>query len=758
MNKFFKILPILVVLTALLIPSAAGAVMQIRIDLSDKADIAKIAGLNLDIIYRDRNLYYIDIAGSQKDLTTLENNGLRYSIIHEDMTAFYQSRNSDILEMGGYPTMDEAYDSLDLYQSLYPHILTERDSVAYSHEGRPIYMVKLSDNPFVDEPEPEIFINGTIHAREPGSLLFNLYFIRYLCDNYGSDPLVTELVDNREFYFIPLINPDGYEYNRQTNPNGGGMWRKNRNGEGIDLNRNWGYMWGYDDEGSSPYPDDPTYRGPAAFSEVETEGMRQFCNSREFVTALNYHSYGEYCLYAYAYDDTARAEDLELFVAMGDTMTSVNDYAYGTAWQLLYPVNGDAVDWQYGDRDEKDKILSFVIEVGGSGDGFWPSQYRIPQINEENLDLALILSDLSDNPYKIFPPVPPTIYPIGTVPTSGFDIYWNHYDTLNPAIAYEIVEKSGYVRTTEGFEEGTDNWEIDGWVLRDYRPFNGEYSIYSGYQNRAFFTATLINPIAVNPGDDLTFFTWYHIEEDWDYAYIQVSTNNGLTYENLEGNITTNSNPNGNNRGNGITGSHRYWDEAIFPLDDYEGQEIKLRLLYITDANTLREGMYIDDLFPIDDFQVSVILDSNISDTTYHIDSRDSGLYYYQVKGKDADDQWGSYSSLEIANVGGVTGIDDKRNDNVPYAFSLQNNYPNPFNAGTNIGFMLPEPGNIKLEVYNLLGERVAVLADGQYPRGQHTINWDGTDSNGNELASGFYFYRLFSGEKSATKRMLMIK
>jgi hypothetical protein len=186
----------------------------------------------------------------------------------------------------------------------------------------------------------------------------------YLCDNYGSDPEITELVNNREIFFVPVINPDGYEWNRITNPNGGGMHRKNRNPSGnVDLNRNWGYMWGYDDNGSSPYPDDPTYRGMAAFSEPETNSLRQFIISREFNIILNIHAYGNLILYSWGYENIY-APDNALLNAIGDSAAVQNNYEVGTAWELLYNVNGDANDWQYGDQIEKPKILGFVAEIG----------------------------------------------------------------------------------------------------------------------------------------------------------------------------------------------------------------------------------------------------------------------------------------------------------------------------------------------------------------------------------------------------------
>ena len=116
--------------------------------------------------------------------------------------------------------------------------------------------------------------------------------------------MLTRLVDEREIFILPVVNPDGYVYNEMIAPDGGGMWRKNRNPEfapdyGVDLNRNYGYMWGYNDFGSSPDPSDATYRGTAPFSEPETANIRAFVNSHEFVFAVNYHSHSDLILWSF---------------------------------------------------------------------------------------------------------------------------------------------------------------------------------------------------------------------------------------------------------------------------------------------------------------------------------------------------------------------------------------------------------------------------------------------------------------------------
>ena len=94
-----------------------------------------------------------------------------------------------------------------------------------------------------------------------------IYFMQYILSQYGTDPEITCLINNRELYFVPCANPDGYVYNQTTNPNGGGFWRKNRrnNGDGtfgVDLNRNFDYNWGFDNNGSSPITSSEVYRGP----------------------------------------------------------------------------------------------------------------------------------------------------------------------------------------------------------------------------------------------------------------------------------------------------------------------------------------------------------------------------------------------------------------------------------------------------------------------------------------------------------------
>ena len=121
--------------------------------------------------------------------------------------------------MGGYYTLAEIEADLDEMFQLFPNLITQKFSIGTSIEGKPIWAVKISDNPNSNENESAVGFDALVHAREPQSMATQMYFIWYLLENYGTDPEATYLINNREIYCVPCFNPDGYEYNRLTDPN-----------------------------------------------------------------------------------------------------------------------------------------------------------------------------------------------------------------------------------------------------------------------------------------------------------------------------------------------------------------------------------------------------------------------------------------------------------------------------------------------------------------------------------------------------------
>ena len=93
-----------------------------------------------------------------------------------------------------------------------------------------------------------------------------------------------------------------------------------------------------------------------------------------------------------------------------------------------------------------------------------------------------------------------------------------------------------------------------------------------------------------------------------------------------------------------------------------------------------------------------------------------------------------------------------------PSEFSLSQNYPNPFNPATSIKFVLSKSGEVKIEVFNILGQRVRTLVDQHLKPGHMVVDWDGKDDGGEEVSSGIYFYRLKAGDFTQTRKMVLLK
>lgn len=352
---------------------------------------------------------WVGVTLSETELNNVRDLGLQTRVTVEDMTKYFSRRlavgPANALgfgdgSMGGNYTFDEVVAQLDSMRTLYPDLITEKFSIGYTLQGRNMWAVRITKNPDAPSADPEVLYTALTHAREPQGMMNLIYFMWYLLTNYGTDPEATYLVDNRQLYFVPVINADGYEANRRISPWGGGMRRKNMRNvvtdndvNGVDLNRNYGYQWGYDNIGSSPNAAAETYRGTGPFSEPEITNVAILSVEHAFKLALNYHSYGNLLLYPWDYTSDHESPDSVLYAEYGADMTRYNHYTTGPSGKSLYIVNGGATDWMYGDQASKNKIFSMLPEVGGPADGFWPATARILPIAIENLYPNLYLAN-----------------------------------------------------------------------------------------------------------------------------------------------------------------------------------------------------------------------------------------------------------------------------------------------------------------------------------------------------------------------------
>ena len=365
---------------------------------------------------------------SKDELVMVQHAGYQIEILHADYSAYIEDRNQAMRgqidyinshkdefnsagvsnytipqhfhlgSMGGFFNLQEVLNQLDSMRLFYPNLISVKAAAGNNNtiEGRPIYYVIISNTPNQVTNKPKVFYNSLIHAREPMGMQQLIFYMWYLLENYDTSDEIKYLVDNLQLYFIPVVNPDGYEFNHAGFPIGGGLWRKNRRdnggGEyGVDLNRNFGYKWGCDNNGSSPDPFSETFRGTAPFSEPETQIIRDFCTTNVFNVSQNFHTYSNYTMYPWCWQ-TALTPDSSIDVTYASFLTKQNGYLTGTPGQILYNTNGDALDWQYGEQITKPKAICFTTETGTQTDGFWPFANRIITLSQENMYANLMIA------------------------------------------------------------------------------------------------------------------------------------------------------------------------------------------------------------------------------------------------------------------------------------------------------------------------------------------------------------------------------
>ncbi|MFI9816455.1 M14 family metallopeptidase [Saccharothrix variisporea] len=305
----------------------------------------------------------------------------------------------------GYHNFQEMVTELNQTVTDHPN-LVRLSTIGKSYQGRELWTLKISDNPGVDEAEPEVLFTCNMHAREHLTVEMCLRIIKQYTDGYATNPTIKNLVDTREIWIVPMVNPDGVEYDIATGSFR--SWRKNRQpnstSTGTDPNRNFGYQWGCCG-GSSSSGSSETYRGPSAFSAPEVARIRDFVNGRvvggvqQIKTHIDFHTYSELILwpYGYTYNDTAPGLDstqASAFSTLGRRMAALNGYTPQQSSDL-YITDGTINDWLWGVH----KIWSYTFEMyptGSGGGGFYPRDTVIATQtarNDSAVELFLSYSD-----------------------------------------------------------------------------------------------------------------------------------------------------------------------------------------------------------------------------------------------------------------------------------------------------------------------------------------------------------------------------
>ncbi|XP_073978134.1 carboxypeptidase B-like [Rhodnius prolixus] len=293
----------------------------------------------------------------------------------------FEGRKGHKMTWRSYHRLSDIYGYLDYLAETYPDTVTV-GSVGNSVEGRQIKYIRISSG----KPNAKKFwLDGGIHAREWISPATVTYIISEFVENRDKH---LPVIDGIDFYIVPVVNPDGYEYTHY----GQRLWRKNRSKgnyfcPGTDLNRNWGYMWG--GQGTSGDNCREIYRGTGPFSEPETRSVSNFVlNNKDNMKAfITFHSYGQYILIPYGYKtgvlppDFNELERVARKAALAIKSSSGASYSVGNSAKLLYAASGGADDWAKGSAGIK---YAYTIELRDQGSfGFvLPAQYIIPTAKE----------------------------------------------------------------------------------------------------------------------------------------------------------------------------------------------------------------------------------------------------------------------------------------------------------------------------------------------------------------------------------------
>jgi len=293
--------------------------MEIKVYLNSPYDYETLHNLKLngDVYSGFGRMYVVP-----DELAKVEKTSLHYEIIVEDLQAHSEYLRGLKAEWLSYNDIVALMDSC---AAAFPFIC-KKTVLGQSVQGRDISVCIISDNVALKEYEPKVMFDGGIHGDELCSMENVARMIRYLCVNYGSDPTVTDLVNNREIWLYPNVNPDGRVMMQRYNANG------------VDLNRDWGYMW--DAWGGSP----------GAYSQIETKLLRSCMYNNNFVVHTTYHSGTEYISYPWSYR-ASQCPDYAHIDQLAGVYSSVSGYSnldYGQGCTGMYPINGSSKDTNYG--------------------------------------------------------------------------------------------------------------------------------------------------------------------------------------------------------------------------------------------------------------------------------------------------------------------------------------------------------------------------------------------------------------------------
>ncbi len=767
--------------------------------------------------------YVVATPGDQRRLAAA---GFALATVEPDVDARRQ-RLAAARALGAYHTYDETVAEVESLAAQYPAIC-RLETLGQSVEGRPLLGLKISDEPAIDDPtEPDVLFVGCHHAREFMSVEVPLDLAHTLLEGYGVRPQITGLVDSREVWIVPLLNPDGHVFQEEYaaspawSPPG---WRKNRRPNpdgtfGIDPNRNYSFQWAYDDEGSSAEGTDETYRGPAPFSEPETQAMRRLVERQRFVVAVSFHSFGGLLLYPWGYTRDTLTDDQPVFAVLADSMVGSNGYRPGNAYfGTIYKTNGEFCDYLYGElslqKPQQTFAFTFELNTGGEG-GFWPDETRIaPTCAALRPAHLFAIAAAGGVRGPLAPPQPLLVAQQDSQDRRRIQLDWTQpVDAENPVDHYEVFEiLSAPVGTAAPVICAAGARTVLGSGIP--RPGSGHVVLHVDAQ----------------------------LEPLWDYAYVEARGRDGAWHA-LRGTATTNASPTGRNSGNGWTG-HVIDRRLGFDIDAIQGDHFDLALR-LDAAPTAPRPPYVEARLDLAAtfLEERNVIDPHVTGTHYTVVSNRGGIVGFGVTAVDVQGQrtdseirffalpvtavslqdvevvaegqtiearwhpasgeaqieaWvravragdavasvpeapvadGFARAATVAGTDGalrfeaapgrwrvlLCGVDAEGSRWFgPWDIDVQSAtrfvaVANPWQGSGTIRFAVANAGPTRVEICRADGRLVRVLSRGEQTAGTHAVAWDATDGQGRRVAPGVYFVRLMHAGRVTARRLVLLR
>ncbi len=305
----------------------------VRIDISHPDQVKELdrAGIIINSVAPDHVVAEIE----RSEYLSLAARGFHAKLLQENISGVYYANSLTKSPFGRYLTYTEFRDSMITIAGNNPGIC-RLETLGTTAQARLILSMKISDNAAVNEQEPPVHFDGDTHGDEKCGWAACWEMIKYLVSRYTTDTLVARLVNTREIYIAPMFNPDGF--------NSGSRY----NSRTVDLNRNWGWMWGNESACGADF-----------MSENETRAFMAHFWRHPFATFISYHGGTLMISEPWSYTDRMVLPESVLIHHLSRGYRSYTNYPYGQGSIVMYLINGSSKDYNYGCGGE----MGWSVEV-----------------------------------------------------------------------------------------------------------------------------------------------------------------------------------------------------------------------------------------------------------------------------------------------------------------------------------------------------------------------------------------------------------